>query len=61
MSWPTTRKHPRSLAEAYADVRACAIECPPRRRWSWWTVADVALAIVAGIALAWALIYGWEM
>lgn len=26
MSCPTTRRHPRSLAEAFPDERACAIE-----------------------------------
>jgi len=26
--YPTTRKHPRTLAEAFPDERACAIERP---------------------------------
>lgn len=28
MSCPTTRTHPRTLAEAFADERAYCIECP---------------------------------
>lgn len=31
--YPTTRRHPRSLAEAFPDERACAIERPAPRRF----------------------------
>lgn len=56
MSTPTTRRYPRSLAEAFPDVRAYAIEHTTRHRS---TLADIALAVVIGAALATALVYGW--
>ncbi len=49
MSWPTTRRYARSLAEAFPDERACAIEHyrPPMGRW-----ADLARAVVCVLACA---------
>lgn len=43
MSWPTTRRYPRTLAEAFPDVRAPAIEVAHlslrgrvRKEWGWF-------------------------
>jgi hypothetical protein len=50
MTCPTTRRHPRSLAEAFPDARACAVEhyrAPRADRW-----AGFALAVAIGVALA---------
>lgn len=56
MTCPTTRRYPRTLAEAFPDVRAPAIERPrPIPRFD--RIAGVALAIVLGVfvgaLLAW--------
>ena len=58
MSWPTVRRYPRTLAEAFPDIRAHCIEVPaqPRTR-----IGDIALAVAIGLALATALVYGWEI
>ena len=29
--WPTTRRHPRTAADAFPDVRAACVSLPPRR------------------------------
>jgi len=33
MNYPTTRTHPRTLAQAFADERAHCIECPPKKNY----------------------------
>jgi hypothetical protein len=48
--WPTVRVHPRSMSQAFADERACAVEHyrrPP--------LLDRALGIALAIAVAVAL------
>lgn len=53
MSWPTSRRHPRSLAEAFPRDHACAVEHyrPPMGRLGDF-VRAVALALCC-IALPW--------
>lgn len=55
MSWPTTRKHPRSLADAFPDERASWSEGWQRRRAL--LAADAALAVAIGVALALVIIH----
>jgi len=55
MSWPTTRKHPRSLADAFPDERASWSEGWQRRHTL--LVADVALAVAIGVALALVIVH----
>ena len=55
MSWPTTRKHPRSLADAFPAERASWSEGWQRRHTL--LVADVALAVAIGVALALVIIH----
>jgi hypothetical protein len=45
---PTTKRHPRTLSEAFADERAPVIERPAPSGYSlsWW----LAMAIVASLA-----------
>ena len=55
--WPTTRRHPRSLAEAFPAEHAAAIEryrgpVPAQR------LLGVLLAVVIGCLLAMALVHG---
>lgn len=48
---PTTRRHPRSMQEAWPEDYADAIEhCPPSLRWE--AIASVLLAVVIGVGLA---------
>ena len=60
MSTPTTRRHPRSLSDAFPDVRAHCIEGPAR-----YDVtraghrAVLAVSIVGAIAVVGALLIGW--
>jgi hypothetical protein len=49
MSWPTARRYPRSLAEAFPHEHAYAVEIYRRPRVQWWL--GVALAIAIGVAL----------
>jgi hypothetical protein len=49
MSWPTTRKHPRTLAEAYPRDHACAIERPPPRNVRRW--ADLGYVLVGAVSI----------
>lgn len=47
----TTRKHPRSLSDAFADSRASWLEGPEKRTGYpalWW--ASIAVVIVAAVA-----------
>lgn len=50
--WPTTRRYPRNLAEAFPDERAASIEVPrlttAAARWANKVVAVIAL----GLAMA---------
>lgn len=56
MSTPTTRRYPRSLADAFPDERAAAIErYRAARSWRWST--RVIAALLAGAILAVSL--GW--
>jgi hypothetical protein len=57
--WPTVRRHPRTLSEAFADSRAAAIERPrPRDKvldWGHravWAVCLVGGCIVLAMLLA---------
>lgn len=61
MSWPTSRRYPRTMAEAFPDpVRnACAIERGPTTRGLLGIVADVCLACLIGMGLAAALVAWW--
>jgi len=55
MTCPTTRRHPRTLAEAFPDVRATCAEGwqrTPDHRW-----AARLLAVAVGIALALAIVH----
>ncbi len=47
MSWPTTRRHPRSLAEAFPRDHACAVEHyrPPMGR-----LGDLVRAVICVLA-----------
>lgn len=56
MSWPTTRRYPRTLAEAFPDERATwhdGWQRPVTHNW-----AGRALAIAIGISLALVLVEG---
>lgn len=59
MTTPTTRRHPRSLAEAFPDERSPAAFGPYRAPWLqrvWPVVAWLALAALfagLGVLLAW--------
>jgi len=55
MSWPTTRKYPRSLADAFPSERASWSEGWQRRHTL--LVADVALAVAIGVALALVIVH----
>jgi hypothetical protein len=48
MSWPTTRRYSRTLAEAFPDVRAASIERPPRGL-NFGQAAAVMLAVALGL------------
>jgi hypothetical protein len=53
MNTPTTRRHPRTLAEAYPRDYADPIERPPRNPLRFGELALLALAIVCAlVALA---------
>ena len=55
--YPTSRRHPRSLAEAFPREHADAIEhCPAPLRWE--AIASVLLAVAIGVGLAaWLFVY----
>lgn len=57
MSTPTIRRYPRSLAEAFADVRAPAVEI---HRPVSNTLRDVLLAVAIGVLIAAALVAWWS-
>ena len=52
MSWPTVRRYPRSLAQAYPREHANPIEFYPRRSGY---IRSVALAVFIGVALSFLL------
>ena len=54
MSYPTSRRYARTLAEAFPDVRACAVERYHAPRWH--RPAGVLLAISIAVSLAVVLI-----
>jgi hypothetical protein len=57
MNNPTTRRHPRTLGEAFGGADyGCAIERPAPRPME--KVLDYALAIFIGLALAFGLFWG---
>lgn len=47
----TTRRFPRTLAEAFPAERACAIERPPPRVPRLDRYAGIALAVLIGVSL----------
>ena len=49
--WPTTRRHPRSLIEAFQVDGASAIEHFRRPRFDVLDAADAAIYILAAIGL----------
>lgn len=56
MSTPTTRRYPRSLADAFPDERAAAIEhCRTARPWRWSTrvIAALLAAAILAVSLGW--------
>lgn len=56
MSWPTTRRHPRSMAEAFNDVdRAAWAEGWTRPAAARWGAP--LLAVLIGVALAMVLLH----
>ena len=57
--YPTTRRHPRTLAEAWPHEHASAIEVYTTRVRMWETVAGVLLAVAIGVGLAAALVAWW--
>lgn len=57
MSTPTTRTYPRSLSQAFADERACAVEV---HRPVTNPLRDVLLAVLIGVAIAAALVAWWS-
>jgi len=58
LDWPTVRRHPRSLADAYPDVRAYSGDWTRMRRRN--KIGDVVLASVLGVALAAVLFHWWS-
>jgi hypothetical protein len=50
VSYPTSRRYARTLAEAFPDERACAVE--RYRAPQWHRPAGVLLAVAIGVALA---------
>ena len=56
MSWPTSRKHPRTLAEAFSREHADPFEFYPRStgRIRGWLLA-IAIGIAGACVLAWSI------
>ena len=53
--WPTVRVHPRTLAQAFADERACAVEHyrrPPLLDRTLGIALAIAVAVALGTLLA---------
>lgn len=51
MSWPTTRRHPRTMAEAFPDSRATWSEGWMRPSHTRWHGPLLAVAIAVALAL----------
>lgn len=60
MSWPTTRRHPRTLTEAFDDAERASWREGWQRQHAL-LVADAALAVAIGVALAFVLAYGGRL
>ena len=60
MSWPTTRRYARTLTEAFDDLERASWSEGWQRRHTL-LVADVALAVAIGVALAFVLAYGGRL
>lgn len=60
MSFPTTRRFPRSLSDAFPDSRAVATEGNPHRVSLTERISDVLLAVAIGVVLAVALAAWWS-
>jgi len=58
--WPTTRRYPRTLAEAWPREYASPIEHYTSSARMWETVAGIALAVVIGVGLAWWMFAWWS-
>lgn len=56
MNYETSRRHPRSMAEAFADERAGCIEGPHKRGD---TIKGYLLAIAIGLGVVAALTQWW--
>jgi hypothetical protein len=56
MSWPTTRRHPRTLTEAFDDAERASWREGWQRQHAL-LVADVALAVAIGVALALVIVH----
>lgn len=54
---PTTRRYPRSLSDAFADERACAVEAfqrePLGHRVVKWLSSILLVVILGALALGW--------
>jgi len=50
--WPTTRRYPRSLSDAFPDERAASIEVPRTSGASWAWAHKVIGVIALGLAMA---------
>ena len=57
----TTKRHPRTLAEAFNDAHRAEWLERPAPSISIWTVAEVLLATAIGVLLAAALVFGWPL
>jgi len=58
LDWPTTRRHPRSMEDAFPDMRAESGDWTRMRRRNM--IGDVVLASAIGVALAAILFIGWS-
>lgn len=58
--WPTTRRYPRTLAEAFPCERASAIEAYTTHVRLWEAMAGVLLAVAIGAGLALWLVVWWS-
>lgn len=57
--WPTCRRYPRTLADAFPAVRAVAIE-HHRNPWAWLpTALNWLLALAIGAGLSALLLHYW--
>lgn len=59
MSAPTTRRYPRTLAEAFPG-RDASYACAIERHRKWHSVADVVAGIGLAVMLAFTLVAWWS-